>query len=455
MLTLTMNFMTIYNKKRNLCSDCRTKITFKKYSVKNLLFITVPVIMLLAACEEDPAVIGGDLLPVSDFYSIESVDTVGVYSYTGYNNDIRSFYTDTVGEIIQPTNAYLGSDYSPYFGTTQAGFVTQLWLLQEWPGNHATFDSLMLTLDISSHSGSTPIEEFINIYEIEEKLSTDSVYYVSDDMTEKNFLGSFSLAGIDNDTVVTVRLPGTFINELMRDTSKIYLTEEGDAFRDYFRGIKVEYPQSENHHMFKINLNGGYSYMTLYYTDTAAVSRSFVFLFNTKTVNFNTFSHDFESAEPDKKIKYINQRIEDTVSYIQGYNGVFNILAMPGLESLKDSMPVSINKARLYLPAYTNETDFLEEVIPEQLIARYLTDDGDRYIINDYLVDPVFMDGQYYSLDDYYILNITNFVKEYLEGSISNPEIEIIMSSFEGSHLILYTGKSINPPRLEIVYTKH
>ena len=134
-------------------------------------------------------------------------------------------------------------------------------------------------------------------------------------------------------------MPMSFINELMRDTSQLFLADLPPDFRNYFYGLYFEYPQTENYHMVKINLNAGYSGFNLYYTDTADVSRAFSFLFNTKTVSYNVFEHDFDAAEPGKKIQYINQEIQDTVSYIQSYNGVFTTLRMNGLESFKDSLP--------------------------------------------------------------------------------------------------------------------
>ena len=448
-------FMTIfYNKDRG--AKRNTRRTFRKKSLNSLIFaLPLAGLLIFSGCEEDPSKIGSGVLPLSDLNSLEATDTFTITTYTSYFDHIESYYVDTAGIINKPGYYYLGCDYSPYFGLTQAGFATQLWLGKEWPKDHTTLDSMILNLHLSSVNGSLPFGQEINVYEVDELMSEDSVYYINRNIPVKQLLGTFSIEGVENkDTVMSLHMPMSLINELMRDTTKLFLAEDSTDFRDYFNGLYFEYPQTDNYHMAKINLNGGYTTLTLYYTDTLEYSSQYTFLFNRKTVSYNVFEHDFDMAEPGKKPQYINQEIQDTVSYIQGYNGVYTTLKMTGLEALKERMPLGINKARLYLPAYSNDLDFLEETFPSKLLARYMTDEGDRYVTRDYLMDPAFADGQYYSLDDYYILNITAFVQDYLEGMITEPDLEIVFQSYEGSHLILWGEGSDNPPRLEIVFTE-
>ncbi len=450
-----MNFMTVFYRSDREAKRDRVLLSMRK-SLYSLLFI-LPLfgLLILSGCEEDPSQIGDEILPPSDLSTVSAIDTVTVNSYTSFYDKIKSFYNDDDGYVQKPTLYYMGSNYSPYFGLTNAGFVSQLWLESEWPTDHLTLDSLFLRILISELEGDLPSNQMVNIYEIDKFLSTDSTYYINEDVPKKQYLGSFSLEGVtEGDTLISLKMPTSFINELMRDTSQLYLADLPPDFRNYFYGLYFEYPQTENYHMVKINLNSGYSGLVLYYTDTANVSSAFSFLFNTKTVSYNVFDHDFTAAEPGKQIQHINEEVQDTVSYIQSYNGVFTTLRMNGLESLKDSLPLAINKARLYLPAYSNDTDFPEDNFPTNLLARYTDDEGDRFVTRDYLIDPSFADGQYYSLDDYYILNITAFVQDYLDGLITEPELEVIFNSYEGNHLILWGQGSDNPPRLELVYTK-
>lgn len=449
------NFMTIFYRSDREAERDKVLLSMRK-SLYRLFFI-LPLfgLLILSGCEEDPSQIGDGVLPSSDLSTVGATDTIAVNSYTSFYNNIRSFYNDDDGFMQKPSIYYMGSNYSPYFGLTNAGFVSQLWLSAEWPKDHLTLDSMILRLQISAVEGELPSNQMVNIYEIDKFLSPDSTYYINDNVPIKQFLGSFSLEGVtEGDTLISLKMPMSFINELVRDTSQIYLADLPPDFRNYFYGLYFEYPQSENYHMVKINLNSGFSGLNLYYTDTASASSAYSFLFNTKTVSYNVFEHDFDAAEPGKKIQYINQEVQDTVSYIQSYNGVFTTLRMDGLESLKDSLPLAINKARLYLPAYSNDTDFPEDNFPSVLLVRYTDDEGDRFVTRDYLIDPSFADGRYYSLDDYYIINITAFVQDYLDGLITEPELEVVFNSYDGNHLILWGQGSDNPPRLELVYTK-
>ena len=132
---------------------------------------------------------------------------------------------------------------------------------------------------------------------------------------------------------------------------------------------------------------------------------------------------------------------------------MYSRIRIPALEELKLSKPMGINKARLYLPAFTDETDFPKDKLPDRVIARYVNSEGDRMLLTDYQLSSDFMDGQFYSLDEQYILNITNFVQEYLEGDIPEPEIEIVLSSFARENAIFYGNNGARKPKLEIVYT--
>ena len=309
---LIMNFMTTYynrvreNGQENGRTFFSIRIFFK------LLIIPAVAIAMLTACEEEPSVIGGGILPGSDFNSLISIDTFSIKSYTGYLDSLRS---------SQPSYSYLGSYYSPYFGLTKAGFATQMWLYGAWPGASVSWDSLIFSIRISGVIGATPDYQTVNIWEVDEYMHQDSTYYTTRDVPLKQLLGTFTLDGIsDMDTVLSFHMPRLFIDELMRDTTMIYLKEDTVDFRDYFNGLYFEFPQAQNYHMAQVNLTGGGTGLTLYYTDTASIKRSFIFLFNTKAAYYNTFRHDFDAADPEKKIKYINQEIEDTVSYVQGFN---------------------------------------------------------------------------------------------------------------------------------------
>ena len=81
-----------------------------------LAFLTL-IAVIMGSCQKEVLKLGADILPSGDFVSIKSIDTLSVFSYTMFDDSVR---TD------KPTYSYLGQLNDPYFGTSTAGFVTQI-----------------------------------------------------------------------------------------------------------------------------------------------------------------------------------------------------------------------------------------------------------------------------------------------------------------------------------------
>jgi len=175
---------------------------------------------------------------------------------------------------------------------------------------------------------------------------------------------------------------------------------------------------------------------------------------NTKCLSYNRFLHDYEQADPDKKIKYINEPIKDTLAYVQPMEGVYSRLAIPGLEFLR-SVPynVAVNKARIYLPVYINDIDYTEEMVPDNIYVRY-DSAGVKRLLTDYLVDEAFLDGTYNKVTNLYKVNISDFVQNYIEGNIAEPVIEIYLPELSTKNLIVKANReSEDAVRFELTYT--
>lgn len=439
------NFMTsFYNKATNSIRGYAFPVS--RFITSLFTAASFALIILLSACEEDPTSIGGSILPGRDFNIISASDTFTVESYTAYLDSISSMH---------PSSSFLGSMYSDYFGITNGGFVSQLWLYSPWYNDTRTLDSMILTLEVEDVIGDMPDDGIIEVWEVDEFMHLDSTYYTSRDVPTKHLLSAFSVPKLTNfDTILKFHMSPFFIDEITRDTTMIYLRTDSIDFRNYFNGLYFNYPQTSSFHMLQLNITGGNTNLALYYTDTTGSKLAFVFPFNTKAVYYNTFKHDFDAADPEKKIKYLNQEIKDTITYVQGFNGAYTIISIPGLEQVKEQMPIGINKARLYLPAWTDENEFPKENLPERILARYVDDDGKRHYLSDYELSYEFLDGKFYTLDERYILNITNFVQDYLEGKVSEPNIEVVLPGFTRENVILKANSNDIKPRFELVLTE-
>ena len=423
--------------------------TLRKH-IHNILILLAAVPLFIVSCEEDPSSIGEGILPQADFDSIVAVDTMRVDMYT--------LFTDSATSIV-PQTSYLGSILDPYFGLTSSDFVSQLWLTIGWSGEGITRnDSVKMYLDVTDVMGSMPGSGSFNIYELGEKLSADSTYLVGTDVPVNEILATVDFPPLPegSDSLLTLDLPVSFGEYIMRDTSMLFLGSDTIDFRDYFYGLYFEYPQTDNYHMLELDVRSDNTYIVVYYTNAAGNSKFFEFLINGKCLNYNRFLHDYERADPEKKIKYINEPVKDTLAYIQPMEGVYAKLAIPGLEHMRSLQgTIAVNKARIYLPVYLNELDYTEDMVPTTILVRY-DSAGVKRILPDYLVDSdgTFLDGTYNKITNQYQVNISNFVQEYIEGSIVDPVIEIYLPELGTQNLIVKANReSEDAVRFELTFT--
>jgi hypothetical protein len=435
--------MTSSYSKKALLSG-RT-ITIKSFF--GSLIGVVLALLVFTGCEEDPSEIGGSILPVVDFENVSATDTFTVEMYTMFTDTIRS---------VDPYTIFLGNYDDLVFGTTSSAAVSQLWLYSDWPGNGIlSVDSIKLFLQVDEVLGEMTGNGTLNIYEIDEYLDSDSIYYVNRDVPVKGLLGSVEIAPFTGDSLITFDLPIAAGELLLRDTSMLFLSSGLDDFRTFFNGLYFEYIPSSNDHLLSVDLVTGITFINVYYTNSDSTSTAYTFNTNSKCVRYNRFIHDFSTADLDKRINHINDGFKDTLSYIQSLQGVYTKVVIPGLEKLKESMPLGINKARLAFPAYFNEDYFPEEnLFTISLLARYNNSDGLRTILPDYELSTVFFDGDYYGLDYEYRINIINFVQKYLEGEIDEPTFELFLPSNSINNLILRSNNPLYPVKLEMVFSK-
>lgn len=137
-----MIFMTRYYHSSH--HTCRFISVSKHLNKIFLLTLFALAVFFVSSCEEGPTKIGEGILPGSDFVTINSTDTLSVWSYTLYNKSVR---TDNLGV------SYLGQIYDPYFGTTTAEFVTQIRMAAAWDDKPFTIDSVKLRLTLLDVKG--------------------------------------------------------------------------------------------------------------------------------------------------------------------------------------------------------------------------------------------------------------------------------------------------------------
>lgn len=457
-----MNFMTNFYRKVKDTGNPACNISFSNH----LLFsgIVLFAALFLFSCTEEFTDIGINLLPSKDFVNIRSNDTITVESFTEYRDSVPT---------RNKTYSYLGGLYDPYFGSVSSDFVAQLRLTQRWPsgGDNVIIDSVKLYLYISGAKGELGVDQIISLWEITEKLSSDSVYYSTRDPHAGYYIGSFALPRVEKDSAQTlqVSLPLSFGEYLLRDTTKLFQGGSGEDFRDFFKGVYVtvkEAGESQGKGVIEggrqlliLPFESGSSavpfYITIYYHTYKASNLNFNFIINNNSVRYNRYYHDFSSAEPEKRIVHINDGQKDTLSYLQAFYGVYTRIIMKGLSSFRDSLPIAVNRARLSVPVFIDGEIYEKTNMPSPVYLIYKSKEGYNYIVPDYYMSSDFYNGKFNSTTLSYTFNIAAFVQSYLEGKIPEPELIMSLGDNEYRNIIFKANTSNSPAKFELTYTRY
>jgi len=425
------------------------------------LIITTTIVLLLSSCEEGPSTIGTKILPGTDFVTIKSTDTISVFSYTVYEESVRS---------ENQSNSYLGTIYDPYFGTTTAEFVSQIRLARKWGGGQFTVDSVKLFLKLLDVGGNVESDQVLTISEIAEQIYYDSAYYSNSPILLTGYDAAIvELPTLQADTINNIELilPVEFGNYLLRDTSKLFHSNSKPDFRSFFKGLYFRITSSTAPLLLTLSLEPPSSteystnYFVIYYHDESDVQEEYYFILDAVSKNacFNRYFHDFSTAEPDKKINHINDGIKDTLSYAQSLNGVYTRFVLPGLKSIKADpafTQISVNKARIIVPVFMDDEILTNSTVISRLFLTYRKE-GKRYYVPDYSsIGQSFFDGALDTINKIYNFNIASFAQKYFEDTSNaiEPEVEIIFPTGKIQNAILKANSSTVPVKFEFTYTK-
>jgi hypothetical protein len=458
-----MIFMTSYYPDKRQYTRT-TAVLRLKYLLFLSLLITAGV--FFSSCEEKTTIIGIGLLPPGDFTSTTSTDTISVFSYTYSVDSVRSGLK---------TYSYLGGLYDPYFGTSTTGFVGQLRILKKFESvNPITkIDSVKLLMSISGAKGVLKTRQEIIIYEVDELLTQDSIYYSNRDPHATNLMADTLMPVIQKDSAqgLIIKLPVSFGEYLMRDPSMLFQDTLENDFRSFFNGIycqMVPYTGikgfsggfrkgsgTDSLQLIALTFDQSDFVLRVYYSTAATTTSLFYdFTINPNSARYNLYSHDFTTAEPGKEIKHVDDNVKDSLSYLQGFNGVYTKIRIPALDSLKKLGRVSVNKARLTIPAFLDNDLYTASTVPKLIYLSYLAADTVKKIVPDYNVNPAFFDGSFSSTTKKYTFNLASFTQMYLEGKIPLPELDLYFQEGEYKNVILKANHATSKVKFEFTYTR-
>jgi len=425
------------------------------------LLIFLAAVFFIVSCEEDATRIGNGLLPSNDYVTISSTDTLSVWAYTMYDDSVRS-------EL--PSVSFLGELYDPYFGTTTAEFVTEIRLGGIWDDEPFTIDSVKLHLALVDISKLSDVVHTLKISEIATQLNVDSLYYSTTTLPLTGYsVDNIVFPALDslvND--VFFDLPVEFGEYLTRDTSKFFYSSTKPDFRSYFNGLYFQMNTSSDPLLLALTLappatlGTNQNFIVLYMHDEDFKAKEFYFVLDAtnRNASFNKFTHNYSTAEPDKKIKHINDGYKDTLSYIQYLNGVYTKFVFPGLEAIKNDPGfdnIVINKATLKIPVHYDDDKYKPSTFPKELVLRYRTNKGTAFVVPEYYYDVShgFFDGGIDTLKNVYDFNIPGFVQSYLEDKtgLLKPELELFQPA-STKNAILKANDSKTAAEFKLTYTR-
>jgi len=441
------------------------RLTSVYYNHFKIFYLTLlaAFTFLLYSCEEGPSVLGTDILPGSDLVAIKSTDTVSVFSYTYYQDSVKS---------DNPTYSFAGTLYDPYFGLTTADIITQLRLGSEWNDSlHLTIDSVKLNLRILEVRGAAGGDNYLRLSEIAEQLYLDSTYFSNRQIPLTGYVvPDIKLPALRTDTTVNeiqVNVPVEFGNYLTRDVSKLFHDNSRPDFRSFFKGLNISLVSLGDPLFLTVSfappttLGANSNFFTLFMHDDAGVVSVYYFILDavSKNARFNRYIHNFNAASPDKKILHLNDGKKDTLSYLQGLNGVYTRIFLPGLEKIKKDPSMSkiaVNKARLIVPIYNDRGAIKGSSMPYQLFIRFTDSKGVKYMVPDYSPNDSFFDGIIDTTALVCKFNLASYVQGYLEDTKDEikPELEIFVPTSDTKNVIIKANNSANKVKFEFTYTK-
>lgn len=459
-----MSFMTsYYHRSENISHFFISIFSFRTSS----LILLLTGVLWLSSCEEEPTFIGKGILPSSDFVSVLSSDTFNIISYTKYDYPLRT---------EAQTAPYIGTYYDPYFGSVTSEFISQVRLEREWTKGDYNIDSVKLVLRILSVSGSGGSVKQLRITEVADMLYADSAYYSNTPVDTTAYGITVDLPELRTDTVnvVNINLPPSFGEYLIRDQEKLFYSPSSEDFRNYFKGVYLRILSASESNPLLIGIDvtqasllGDYSdYFIVYMHKQESNSErsSFRFLLDPAKRNacYSRVNHNFSAADPDKDFSdIVNQPVLDSLSYVQGMNGVYTKLIIPGLEAMKKDTSRSktaINKATLYMPVHYDGEYYSDATLPDNIYLRYYNKSGFKQLIPDYYVDDYheYFGGKLDTANNRYKFNISNFIQEYFNDKegILKPELEVFQSSDEIKNAVFKANDSKSPARLEMTITR-
>ena len=439
-----------------------------------LLFL-LGFLIFLSSCEEEPDLIGMNLQPKSEKLGLAIDTTLSINAYSQIDDSLR---TDNYPLCL------FGTYNDPIFGTTSASILTQLRLSNNNVsfGSNPTLDSLVLFLPYSgsymynnSYEKQYPL--VLKIYEVNQKMSLDSLYYSNDLLPYINTeLASVTFKPNPKDSVVYngVKFPPMLVVKFSNDIlgKKILNAlatnlSDNNAFADFMKGLYIKaMPLSTTQHnkgsiLYFNLLSSSLANMTIYYKNNENDSLKYTFVINDNCSKYTYFDHyGYATATADLKNQLGIGGTPDTSIgkqklFLQAMGGVKVKLKFPTLRDLIKNQKIIVNEAVLIL----KNADINDYNTPPSLLAMLKKlSSGKTELLPDFIEEgSSFIDATYNSTSREYRIRITRYFQKMLNTTDDDYGLLMFVDSriTSANRFVFYgTDNSlVNRMRLELRYT--
>lgn len=437
---------------------------------KTLFFALGALVLLHCSCKKSPNTIGNDLIDKNNYINVYHTDTAVIEAYA---------FLDTVS-TKNLSNALLGSQSDPVFGTTEAGFYTQLRIssVDHRFGQDPVFDSLVFQLYYGGYYGDTTTMQTLHVYELADTLSTTASYYNYSEvpvktvdhangfqfkprpLTKSNIVGSDTIAK----PILRIPLSAELGNLLINLDSTAY--SEPDLFKASFPGLYLTCDAvNDGGAISYINLkNNTYTILQLYYHQASEPSKPlrFDYYVTNSDVFFCRYTHDYSQGDAAFQAQVVDgdHTLGQQRLYMQTMGGVKCFVKFPNFTKWGqelDGQDVVINEAKLIIPADSLYEDTLIFTRPSQLALLGINADGTTYLLPDYKEGSAFYGGTYSSQHKGIMFRISRYMQEMIKGAKPNCGIYMTINgaSYNACRWVMAGPEAPqeNKMRLEVTYS--
>lgn len=427
--------------------------------------------LLFVGCNKESDIIGLGIQPPSDLLNAYFFDTTSVIAFSVIDDSLR---TDKLSQNV------IGFFNNSEMGNVQAGLAFHLFPSSRNVkfGEGASLDSAFLIVAIRAYVGDTLVPVNFGLYEINNSIHVDSVYYSTKqvDYNPENIISgssSFSIRpstiGVEDNVAIMphikIPLSKTWIEQKIiakSDQPELY---DNESFIQYLKGLYlVALNATKGGYMTSVDLKASMSGLVLHYRNDDKDSLTYTFVVGDQAARFSTYNHfDFANASSHFKQQVL---LNDTNSgaekvYLKALGGTNVRIKFPNIRESMRNQRVVINKAELVLCPYDEVSG--SYFVPAKItLSKVKSDGGYSFIPDDALFEgEQYFGGSFNTTTSEYRFRIT----KYIQNLIQNEEPDYGLSLFvtgravRGNSVALTGSNPVNLAqvskrmRLEITYS--